>query len=93
MKDAVIVNANNDNLSDILLVGNFYANNIEMGRYDADYGTVLINHGKNSFTAETINGLVLKGQSRHIKPVNIGKEQAYIIVKNNDSTLIIKYKH
>jgi len=93
LKDAVIVNANNDNLPDVLLVGNFYANNIEMGRYDADFGTVLINKGKDSFTAETINGLALKGQSRHIRSINIGKEQAYIVAKNNDSTIVIKYSH
>ena len=35
-KDAVVVNANDDKLPDILLVGNYYDNNIEMGRYDAD---------------------------------------------------------
>jgi hypothetical protein len=40
-KDAVTVNANNDGLPDILLFGNYYDNNIAMGRYDADYGTLL----------------------------------------------------
>lgn len=92
LKDAVIVNANSDNLPDILLVGNFYKNNIEMGRYDADYGTVLINRGKGSFAAKTINGVVLKGQSRHIRPIKIGQQQAYIVAKNNDSVMVIKYK-
>ena len=41
-KDAVVVNANNDSLPDILIVGNFYDNNIQMGRNDADFGTILI---------------------------------------------------
>ena len=40
-RDAVIVDANHDSLPDILLVGNFYENNIQMGRYDADFGTLL----------------------------------------------------
>ncbi|HYC29150.1 MAG TPA: VCBS repeat-containing protein, partial [Chitinophagaceae bacterium] len=31
-RDAVAVNANNDNLPDIFLAGNYYDNNIEMGR-------------------------------------------------------------
>ncbi len=92
LKDAVVINANNDNLPDILLVGNYYDNNIEMGRYDADFGTILINKGNGVFTCETINGLSIKGQVRHIKPINIGKQQAYIIARNSDSAMVIKFK-
>jgi hypothetical protein len=38
MRDAVGVDANGDNLPDILLMGNYYNSNIEMGFYDADLG-------------------------------------------------------
>jgi enediyne biosynthesis protein E4 len=91
-KDAVIVNANNDNLPDILLLGNFYANNIQMGRNDADFGTILLNQGKGKFTCESINGLQIKGEVRHIKKIMIGKKEAYILVRNNDSTMVIQFK-
>ena len=91
-RDAVIVNANNDNLPDILLVGNFYESNIEMGRYDADFGTLLLNKGKDLFACENINGLQIRGQARHIKSINIAKQQAYIIARNNDSLMVIKYR-
>lgn len=91
-RDAQIVNANNDDLPDVLLAGNFYATNIEMGRYDADYGTVLINKGKGQFAVETINGLTIKGQSRHIKQVDVAGKPAYVIARNNDSALIIQYR-
>ena len=91
MKDAVVVNANDDNLPDILIMGNYYDPNIEMGRYDADYGTMLINKGGGKFTAETINGLSVKGQVRHIKPIMLGKQPAYILAKNSDSTMLIKF--
>ncbi|MEO8763727.1 MAG: VCBS repeat-containing protein [Ginsengibacter sp.] len=90
-KDAVVVNANNDSLPDILLFGNFYDNNIQMGRNDADFGTILINKGDGTFTCENINGLAVKGQVRHIKKINIGNEEAYILVKNNDSLMVIKF--
>ena len=90
-KDAVIVNANNDNLTDILLMGNYYDNNIEMGRYDADYGTILINKGKGVFEAQSVNGLAIKGQVRHIKPIKIGKQTAFIVARNNDSIMVIKF--
>ncbi|MEO6328350.1 MAG: VCBS repeat-containing protein, partial [Ginsengibacter sp.] len=90
-KDAVIINANNDSLPDILMMGNYYDNNIEMGRYDADFGTILINKNKGVFACETINGLAIKGQVRHIKPVNIGRQQAFILACNNDSAKVIKF--
>ncbi|HEX2533038.1 MAG TPA: VCBS repeat-containing protein, partial [Chitinophagaceae bacterium] len=48
-REALAVNVNNDSLPDLFLAGNFYDNNIQMGRYDADYGTVLINKGKGAF--------------------------------------------
>jgi len=90
-KDAVVINANNDSLPDILLVGNFYDNNIQMGRNDADFGTILINKGNGKFTCENINGLEIKGQVRHIKKINIDKQEAYILVRNNDSVMVIKF--
>jgi hypothetical protein len=91
-KDAVVINANNDNLPDILLTGNYYDNNIEMGRYDADFGTLLINKGRGIFSSETINGLSIKGQVSKIKPIKIGKQHAYIVARNNDTAMVIKYK-
>ncbi len=89
-KDAVVIDANNDKLQDILLVGNFYENNIQMGRYDADFGTLLINKGNNQFAVESINGLQIKGQVRHIKPITINKQNAFVLARNNDSVMIIK---
>ena len=91
LKDAVVVNANNDALPDILIGGNFYDNNIEMGRYDADYGTILINKGNGNFSCETLNGLKIKGQIRHIKPILIGKQQAFVVARNSDSAMVIKF--
>ena len=91
-KDAVVVNANNDNLPDILLVGNFYENSIQMGRNDADFGTILLNQGNGKFTCESINGLQIKGQVRHIKKIMIGKQEAYILARNNDSIMVIRFK-
>jgi len=92
-KDAVVINANNDNLPDILLMGNYYDNNIEMGRYDADFGTMLINKGKGSFICQTLNGLAVKGQVRHILPINIKNQPAYILARNSDSVRVIKFEN
>jgi len=91
-KAGVIIDANGDNLPDILLAGNYYDNNIQMGRYDADFGTILLNKGSGKFEAETINGLQIKGQVRHIGEINIGKKKAYILARNNDSTMVIQFR-
>ncbi|HEY0677209.1 MAG TPA: VCBS repeat-containing protein [Chitinophagaceae bacterium] len=86
---AVIIDANHDNLPDLLLGGNFYQNNIQMGRYDADYGSVLVNKGKGEFRYQSIPGLNIKGQVRNIQQIFVGKKKAYVLVRNNDSTMII----
>ncbi len=91
-KDAVVIDANGDHLPDILLVGNYYENNIQLGRYDADFGTILINKGNGHFEAETLNGLQIKGQIRHISRIYIGKKEAFILARNNDSVMVIQFK-
>jgi ASPIC and UnbV./FG-GAP repeat. len=91
-RDAAIVNANNDNLPDIFIAGNFYDNNVELGRNDADFGTILINKGNGRFEPQTLNGVILKGQVRHIKPIQIGKQSAFILAMNNDSLRVLKFK-
>ena len=90
-RDAAIADVNNDNRPDILLAGNFYANNIQMGEYDGDYGTVLINNGNGNFSCGLLNGCVIKGEVRHIRKINSGKKESYILAKNNDSLKVIRF--
>ncbi|MCX6316389.1 MAG: VCBS repeat-containing protein [Bacteroidetes bacterium] len=90
-RDALIINANNDELPDLLIMGNYYGNNIEMGRYDADFGTILVNKGKGQFICEPMNGLSIKGQVRHIRKIKIGEKEALVLACNNDSLRIIQF--
>lgn len=92
LRDAQIIDANGDNLPDVLLVGNFYENNIEMGRNDGDFGTILINKGNGKFECESINGLQIKGQVRHINKINIAGKASFILARNNDSLMVITNK-
>ena len=91
-RDAVVVDANGDKLPDIMLFGNYYDNNIQMGRYDADFGTILINKGQGNFDTESVNGLAIKGQVRRIEKIKIGNRDAFVIARNNDSTMVIRYR-
>jgi len=90
-RDAMVVDANGDNLPDVLLVGNYYENNIEMGRYDADYGTILLNRGNGKMEAVSLNGLQVKGQVRHVGKLRIGSNDAFVLARNNDSTMVIQF--
>jgi hypothetical protein len=92
-RTATVIDANADGRPDILLGGNFYENNIQLGRYDADFGTVLVNLGKGNFSCENINELVIKGQVRHIAPITIAESQAYVLARNNDSLIVIRKKN
>ncbi len=92
LRDAIVVNANNDSLPDILTAGNYYNSNIQMGRYDADFGTILLNKGGGKLTAENINGLPITGEVRHIRKIQINGKEAYILVRNNETTLVIEFK-
>ncbi len=90
-KTATVINANGDSLPDILLFGNYDENNIEMGRYDADYGTILINKGNDRFAAQSLNGLQIKGEVRGMKSINIAGKPAYVLARNNDSAMVIRF--
>lgn len=91
-RDAVVLNVNGDQYPDILMVGNYYENNIEMGRYDADYGSLLINDAGRGFKYEKLNGLVLKGQSRWVQKLMIGKNESFVVARNNDSAMVVQFK-
>jgi enediyne biosynthesis protein E4 len=91
-KDAVVIQANGDTQPDILLAGNYYDNNIEMGRYDADYGTLLLNEGGGRFRCRSLNRLAIKGQVRRMQSITLNGQQAFVLAKNNDSAKVITFQ-
>lgn len=90
-KDATVINANNDGLPDILLAGNFYPNNMQAGQYDADFGSLLINIGNDSFRRESLYGVNIKGQIRHVRHLSLGADrECFLLAKNDDSLVVIR---
>ncbi|MEO0775045.1 MAG: VCBS repeat-containing protein [Bacteroidota bacterium] len=89
---AQVVDANGDDLPDVLLGGNYYDNNIQMGRLDADYGSILVNRGDGRFEISPWNGLSITGQIRQIQPIRIGEEDAFVLARNDASLKIIQFK-
>ena len=74
----------------LLLAGNYYYNNVEIGRQDADFGVLLSlnNRGLNVSVPNTL----ITGQVRRIKPIFIKKRKAFILAKNNGPLQIISEK-
>ncbi len=93
-KTAQIMDVNKDNLPDVLLYGNFYGNNVQLGRYDADFGKVLINKGNGQFDAQNVGGVQIKGEVRRMLPISIknNKGKTFVLGRNNETVRVIEVK-
>ena len=84
---------NGDGLKDMFTAGNFYDCNIQMGRYDADYGRILINQGNCKFEAAAVTGHNIKGQVRASDNVKMADgSEAIVIAKNDDKMELLSIK-
>jgi hypothetical protein len=83
-----------DKTLDILLAGNFYPINIQLGRNDASYGMFLKGKGNGHFSAmsQAESGLVIKGETRKLKRIVIGGKPHYLAFRNNDTIEILTTK-
>jgi hypothetical protein len=88
MRAASLLSGNGTSGADMLLMGNFYPYSMELGRQDADYGTLVrINNGR--ITASEIGGVAVAGEVRQIRPIRIGTRTVYLIAKNNAPIQVI----
>ena len=92
MRTVIPLYLSNPQLPDFLFLGNFYDNQIQFGRYDADYGTLVLNQGNNHLKAIEHNSFFFRGEIRKAVPIIIQHNQAYLIAKNNDFLQIIQVK-
>jgi hypothetical protein len=76
-----------DGKVDLLLAGNYYPINIQMGRNDASYGLYLKGTGKGSFESVPAihSGFSVRGEVRKILKVKAGDRLLFIAVRNNDT--------
>ena len=88
-RTATILPSNKNPLPNLFIAGNFYANNIELGRQDADLGLFLKNKGMGNFNTSLLNGKPITGQIRNIQSIRIKNKIAYLLAKNNDSVQLI----
>lgn len=89
LKSAIARDMNGDGLADLLLAGNFYENNVQLGRNDADFGSMLINKGGSKFVVQFIPGIRLKGQVRKLVEDNGN----IWVIRNSETSSVIHTKH
>lgn len=72
---------------DVLIAGNFYPINIQLGRNDASYGLLLRGDGKGNFKAlsSAKTGFSVRGETRAIRTIALGNKIYYLAVRNNDA--------
>ena len=82
----------NDGFIDMLIVGNTYEINTQLGRMDAMHGLILRNDRKGGFQWSAEQNIDIKGAARTIKKVSINGSPHFIIGINNWIKLIKKIR-
>lgn len=80
---------NGDGHLDILLCGNLEKTRVATGKYDANYGVVLIGNGKGQFEylPQYQSGLSLRGDIRDITIVEKNEQKRVLLSVNNGKTI------
>jgi hypothetical protein len=88
---SVIDDFNNDNRSDILIGGNHYEISPYIGRADASYGSLLMQVDNDQFKDSPIevSGILIRGQVREMKTINIAGKKCILIARNNDVPIVL----
>lgn len=81
-----------DGKMDLFLAGNFLESNIQLGKYDADYGTLLRSEGGGQWSVvpNKVTGLYINGEVRNIEPIRINGHQYFIFGRNNNQVYVTK---
>lgn len=78
-----------------ILGGNFYPVNVQMGRHDASWGSVLefdSDRQKFQTVLPTSSGLSIQGQTRKILPIQIKGKTHFIFIRNNQSPEVVRFR-
>jgi hypothetical protein len=85
----IVADMNGDGITDILLAGNEYQNELMTGPYDASYGLFLKGIGKGNFepVSPVQSGFILDGDIKSLKEIENNKKEKFILAAVNDDRL------
>jgi hypothetical protein len=94
VKAVAFADVNNDGFVDMVLGGNEFNFQPQLGRLDANPGNVLLNDGKGNFTLldESGSGLGVTGMVRDIAVIRRKKGYGFLFLRNNDYPVLFKPK-
>ncbi len=92
LHSASLEDLDGDGVAEVILGGNFYESNIEMGRYDASYGNVLHFTERGKMYVYPLGDLRITGQVRKIKAIKTSKETIFVLARNNEKAVVIGQK-
>lgn len=87
--DFEVADFDGDNLPDIFPVGNLFEISTQLGRLDALNGVLLHNSGDGNFEWWQKAAAPVSGSCRQIMPIKIGDKEGLIIVRNNNTPVIL----
>jgi len=82
----IITDINKDNYPDLVLSGNNYGFQPQLGRLDASFGQILINNRKGGFdvAGTAVSGLQLNGEIKNIVDFQGISNRYILFLRNND---------
>lgn len=80
-----------DGLTDIIMAGNNYHINTQLGRQDAGYGIMLRNTGNSQFEVFSGKDFYIKGAVKAINEIKIQDQKYLVFGINNESVQFVKY--
>ncbi len=87
----MIDDVNHDGLKDIIQGGNFYGVLPYEGRYDANWGDILINKKDHyEYASPVESGWLTRGEVRDIKKIKTANGYIYVVARNNDSLVFFQ---
>lgn len=91
VNDILIDDFDDDGLKDLLIVGNLYASEVETPRNDASHGLFLKGNGKGDFEplSPGESGLMIKGDVKFARIIDINGTKSIVVAKNNDSLKVV----
>ena len=90
VNDIALDDFNNDGFTDVLLVGNNYNINTQLGKLDASHGLILLNNANGFFNESLDQDFNISGEARNIETLKIKEELFYVISINNDTPIFLK---
>jgi len=92
LQSANVLDINNNGKMDLIVGGNLFGTDTELGRYDASIGAVLLGDGQGNFEVvpPVESGFIAPGNIRHIVPINIQGQKHFWVVRNDDKSSLLK---